>query len=96
VAVRIDPEHNERFALRLIDARFAGGRVLEIGCGDGRLTRAIAEDARSVVAIDSDAAAVDELLRKGAPSNVEALASTFESFRPDARRFDAVVFSWAL
>jgi len=95
VPVRIDPEHNEQFALSLIDAGFAGARVLEIGCGDGRLTRVIAKDARSVVAIDSDAAAVAEL-RRGAPRNVEALAYEFESFEPGPRRFEVVVFSWSL
>jgi 2-polyprenyl-3-methyl-5-hydroxy-6-metoxy-1,4-benzoquinol methylase len=95
MAIRIDPEQNERFALRLIDARFAGARVLEIGCGDGRLTRLIAEEARSVVAIDSDAAAVAEL-RRGSPSNVEALPCEFESFQAGTGRFDAVVFAWSL
>jgi len=95
VAVRIDPEHNERFALSLIDARFTGARVLEIGCGDGRLTRVIAQDAQSVVAIDADREAIAEL-RRGAPSNVEALAAEFESFQPGPAGFDVVVFSWSL
>jgi 16S rRNA A1518/A1519 N6-dimethyltransferase RsmA/KsgA/DIM1 with predicted DNA glycosylase/AP lyase activity len=94
MAVRIDPEHNERFALQMIRVRFTGARVLEIGCGDGRLTRAIALEARSVVAIDTDAAAVADL-RRTAPANVEAVTSGFESFEPRGA-FDAVVFSWSL
>ena len=50
MAVRIDPEQNERAALTHIGAHFDGARVLEIGCGDGRLTKTFADRARSVVA----------------------------------------------
>ena len=95
MSLRIDPEHNERFALQMIGVRFTGARVLEIGCGDGRLTRAIAREARSVIAIDSDAAAIADL-RRAAPANVETLTTDFESFQPRGAVFDAVVFSWSL
>lgn len=49
----LDPDHNEtRMLFRLAD--FGGRDVLEIGCGDGRLTWRYAEQAASVLAIDPD------------------------------------------
>ncbi|HKA62984.1 MAG TPA: methyltransferase domain-containing protein, partial [Methylomirabilota bacterium] len=35
-------------------------RVLDVGCGSGRLTIALAPAARSVVGLDRDTAALDE------------------------------------
>lgn len=55
--VRMDPEGTELATLdRLIS--LTGKRVLEIGCGDGRLTWALAQRARGVVAIDPDRRAI--------------------------------------
>lgn len=48
-----DPERTERKYLHRF-AEFAGQRVLEIGCGEGRLTWQYAKEARSVSAIDLD------------------------------------------
>ncbi len=48
-----DPEDTETRALHDY-ADFTGKRVLEIGCGDGRLTWRYAERAASVIAIDPD------------------------------------------
>src|SRR5207302_9087609 len=53
----LDPEGAHIAALcRLAD--FSGQTVLELGCGDGRLTLGIAADAASVLAFDPDAEAV--------------------------------------
>ena len=48
----IDPEAAEMAALRALGG-IANARVLEIGCGDGRLTFRYAPAANSVLAIDS-------------------------------------------
>lgn len=54
---RRDPERAEVRVLRR-NVPLAGARVLDIGCGDGRLTRRIAGVARAVVAIDPNAALI--------------------------------------
>jgi ubiquinone/menaquinone biosynthesis C-methylase UbiE len=59
VAWSIDPEEREPAALRRLTS-FAGRRVLELGCGDGRLTFKYARDAASVLAVDVDAGAIAE------------------------------------
>lgn len=56
-AVR-DPEGNETRVLRQL-ADFTGKDVLEIGCGDGRLTWRYADTARSVLGLDPSASAIE-------------------------------------
>lgn len=82
MAVRVDPENNETHALlSLLD--FSGKRVLEIGCGDGRLTWRYADSAAHVIAIDPTADAIrrakenppDEMKK-----HVEIHQFTFEDF----------------
>ena len=55
---RIDPEGVETRALREL-APVAGLRVLELGCGDGRVTFRYASDAASVLAVDPDRDRID-------------------------------------
>ena len=52
MAIHEDPEQHEVAALARMVPSFAGLRVLEIGCGDGRLTQRYAARAGSVIAID--------------------------------------------
>ena len=51
MTVRIDPEGNETDALFDL-VELEGREVLEIGCGDGRLTRRYADRAAHVTAIE--------------------------------------------
>ena len=67
----VDPEGAETRALARL-APIDGLRVLELGCGDGRLTFRYAAAAASVLAVDPEVARIDEA-RAELPS---ALAST--------------------
>ncbi len=51
MSMQIDPERNEAKTLQKF-ADFAGRRVLEVGCGDGRLTWSYASAAQKIIGID--------------------------------------------
>lgn len=92
--LQIDPELHETNALRRLVSSFAGLHVLEIGAGDGRVTRLYAEEAASVIAIDphdDDIAA----LRAELPQ-VDARAIGFEELELPPASVDAVLFTWSL
>jgi 2-polyprenyl-3-methyl-5-hydroxy-6-metoxy-1,4-benzoquinol methylase len=59
MAPRLDPEGVHLAALRRL-ADFRGRRVVEHGCGDGRLTVGIARDAAHVLAFDADPARIEK------------------------------------
>jgi 2-polyprenyl-3-methyl-5-hydroxy-6-metoxy-1,4-benzoquinol methylase len=94
MAIIEDPEEHEAEALKRVAPPFAGARVLEIGCGSGRLTAAYAADAASVIAIDPDPDAIDEL-RAALPS-VTAHAAGIEDFDLPPASVDIVLFAWSL
>ena len=94
MALLEDPEQNESRALFRMVPSFAGLRVLEIGCGDGRVTRLYAGSAAAVVAIDPKAESI-EALRADWPA-VDARAIGIEDLHLPAHSFDAVIFSWSL
>lgn len=54
MAIRVDPEQNEVRALERV-TNWRGKRVIELGCGDGRLTLRLARMGAFVSAIDPDA-----------------------------------------
>jgi len=94
----LDPEGAHIAALRQL-ADFSGKRVLEMGCGDGRLTALIARDASHVLAFDPDGDAVQRARATLSPELADRV--TFEvasGTEIDVPRhgFDLVVFSWAL
>lgn len=73
---------------------FAGLRVLEIGCGDGRVTRLYAANAESVVAIDPEAESIDAV-RNEFPG-IDARQIGIEDLELPDRSFDVAIFSWSL
>ena len=94
----LDPEGAHLAALRRIQD-FTGARVIEVGCGDGRLTLGIAGRAAHVLAFDPDEAAVsraraavsDELRER-----VRYEVASATEIEVAAASFDIAVFSWAL
>jgi len=98
MTLRMDPEQNEVRALKAV-AEWRGQRVLEIGCGDGRLTRRLARLGAEVRAIDTDA----ELIRTARREFPRRLAARVRFHVGRAGRleypkesFDRAVFSWVL
>jgi 2-polyprenyl-3-methyl-5-hydroxy-6-metoxy-1,4-benzoquinol methylase len=94
----LDPEGAHFAALERV-AEFADARVLEVGCGDGRLTVPLARRAASVFAFDPDEEAVDAA-RKALPTEL-AERVTFETASAQEieiprSAFDIVLFSWSL
>ena len=93
MAVDEDPEDHEMAALDAL-VSFTSCRVVEIGCGDGRLTKRYARFAESVIAIDPDHDAVDELARE--LPNVDARAIGIDELVLPTHSIDVVVFAWSL
>jgi predicted RNA methylase len=94
----LDPEGEHIAALRRL-ANFRDQRVLELGCGDGRLTLGIAADAADVLAFDSDADAVERARRFLPAPLADRVAYKVASAREieiEPHFFDLVVFSWSL
>jgi ubiquinone/menaquinone biosynthesis C-methylase UbiE len=76
-----------------------GRRILEIGCGDGRLTRQVAPLASRVVAIEPDPARVAVARRLAAEDgigNVSFRVNSAERFRLRDDPFEVALFSWSL
>lgn len=75
------------------------GRVLDIGCGDGRLTRSLARKTRPVVGIDLN---MDELkIAKQKSRNTKLNNSNYaiaqgESLPFAKNSFSQAIFSWSL
>jgi ubiquinone/menaquinone biosynthesis C-methylase UbiE len=94
----LDPEGAHRAALRRLgDVR--GRRVLELGCGEGRLTVDIARDAAHVLAFDPDAEAI-ERARRSLPAELRERVSyrvaSGREIEIERHSFDLTVFSWSL
>lgn len=100
MSVLRDPAGSEIQALREA-ADLDGRRVLEVGCGDGRLTWRYAELASHVTAIDPDSQGIrraEEACPPALRRKVEFRAHNLQDFhtsRP-AQDFDLVLLSWSL
>lgn len=94
----IDPEGAEIRAInRLVD--LTDKSVLEIGAGDGRLTRRLAARARSVVALDPNESQITKA-RASLPSDlrgrVRFVTTDATTYRYPRERFDAAVLAHSL
>jgi ubiquinone/menaquinone biosynthesis C-methylase UbiE len=98
VTFLLDPEGAHLDALRRLGS-FEGREVLELGCGDGRLTVGIARDAARVLAFDPNADEV-ERGRQSLPAELaERVAyqvASGKTIELEPHSFDLVVFSWSL
>jgi len=98
VARVLDPEGAHLAALRRL-ADFDGRRVLEMGCGEGRLTTGIASDGATVLAFDPDADRVAEARRSLPPELADRVTfrvASAQELEIERGEFDIVLFSWSL
>lgn len=94
----LDPEEAHLAALRRL-TDFTGARVLEVGCGDGRLTVGIAERAASVLGFDPDGEAIGrarEALPAELADRVSYRTASATSIEIARSAYDIVFFSWSL
>jgi ubiquinone/menaquinone biosynthesis C-methylase UbiE len=98
MTLRIDPEKHEIHALREM-AEWRGRHVLEIGCGNGRLTKRLANLGAQVEALDPDKTMIT-LAHKDLPARysdrVKFKVGSAESLKYPKETFDIVVFAWSL
>jgi ubiquinone/menaquinone biosynthesis C-methylase UbiE len=98
MTLRRDPEENETRYLHAV-AHLAGKRVLEIGCGEGRLTWRYAHTAARVIGIDLDPARLRVAQRECPPEVRPKLSFSLADSQalpfPD-EAFDAAILAWSL
>jgi len=99
MALMMDPAGDEIRALRQM-ARWRAKRVLEVGCGNGRLTLRLAElGAESIRAFDPDPKLIrsaKKTLPEQFKDRVMYRVGNAEHVKQKASQFDIVVFSWVL
>lgn len=98
MSLLIDPEGTEIAVIHdLVD--FSGADVLEVGCGDGRLTWRYAQETASVLAMDVNGEKI-ERAAKGTPaalrSKVGFLLADVSKVELSAEAYDVVILSHSL
>jgi 2-polyprenyl-3-methyl-5-hydroxy-6-metoxy-1,4-benzoquinol methylase len=94
----LDPEGTHAAAVRSL-ADLRGLRVLEIGCGEGRLTGALAGDAASWLATDPKRESIVQARATLAPElagRVTFAVAGGAEVEGTESEFDLVFFSWSL
>ena len=105
MSICLDPEGNEISAFIELAGDLQGKRVLEIGCGDGRLTWLYGISAAHIDAIDPDADDITQARQNTPPAfrkRVSFKAVNLEQFwsnwnrRKSKQTYDLVILSWSL
>ncbi len=94
----LDPEGAHAAAIRAL-ADLRDLRVLEIGCGDGRLTYELAGAARSWLATEPDPERLEharQALPRELDGQVRFAVSGGAEVEASEAEFDLVLFSWSL
>jgi len=98
MSIKVDPEKHEFEALLALAGDLTGKRVLEIGCGNGRITTHLAKHANQIIAIDPN----EERIAQAIEQMPSALADKISyqaiplADLPPGGRFDFALLSWSL
>jgi ubiquinone/menaquinone biosynthesis C-methylase UbiE len=98
MTIQNDPERNESKHLHTF-ADFRNKRVLEVGCGEGRLTWQYAKEAQLTVGIDTDTDAlrVAEVDRASDLEHKVLFTAAASEYLPFSKEtFDIAVLAWSL
>lgn len=97
MAYRYDPIDEELEALSRLSGGVAGKRVLEVGCGNGRITRKYANQAAHIDAIDPNESKIERALELASTdeTHVHYHAVTLEDFHAK-EPYDLVILAWSL
>ena len=98
MSLQKDTDRNEiKYLSKFVDLK--DKHVLEIGCGEGRLTWQYAKAARSVVAVDLDRDSL-RVAKVDRPSDLEdriILACVDSEYLPFSKeKFDIAILAWSL
>ncbi len=94
----MDPEGREKETLLAFVGDLTGQRVLEIGCGNGRLTHDYAHLAAHTIGIDPKAERIQQAqqsLPAHLANRIDFQVATIEAYQPP-HLFDLILFSWSL
>ncbi|HEU0011261.1 MAG TPA: class I SAM-dependent methyltransferase [Verrucomicrobiae bacterium] len=81
-----------RYGIRMLQPRLAGPEILELGCGEGGMTRWLGENFPRVTTVDGSPALIEQARLAVTTGNVDWRCCTFEEFEPK-RRFDSILMS---
>jgi len=99
MTIRVDPERNEIRALKEAGI-WRGRKVLEIGCGDGRLTLRLARLSPKLIHAIDPSADLIRAARKNLPTKlakqIHYKVGSAEGLKFPSNSFDIAVFSWVL
>ncbi len=94
--VLVDPERHEIDLLLQTAPELRNAAVLEVGCGDGRLTRLYAPVAGRVTAIDPNAVRIEAARAASVLSNVDYRQAGIADLAAADREFDVGILAWSL
>ena len=99
MALVMDPAGDEIKALKKV-VQWQGSDLLEVGCGDGRLTLRLAKfGPAAIIGIDPGAKPIRTARRnlpKRLADKIHYAVGQAERIKYSSGRFDLVVFSWVL
>ena len=93
-----DPDRNESKYLHIF-ADFTHKRVLEVGCGEGRMTWQYAEETKTTIGIDSDrdALRIARIDRQSDLENKVLFGCAASEYLPFSKEtFDIAILAWSL